>query len=600
MLDAISLTLAATGGGGDVLVSALIILATAGLVAVGMRRLRLEVVPAYLIAGALIGPHALQLVASADSVNAISHTAMILLMFGIGLHLDLGMLRSGVGVMVLAGACSCVAITAVGWPIALAFGLPAPTALAVAMALSMSSTAVVLRILMERREIRRPAGRMAFFILIVQDIVAIAMLVAISGLAQWAGVNGEAAVSQERTWGEFIADAALKIGIVAGIIVVGRLLLPPLLREAAKGKSAEVMMVLSTAAALGAAIATQSVGFSAELGAFLAGLLLSATPFRHQLSGQIGPVRDLFIAVFFTAVGMQLNPSTLVSSWWIIALALVVMLVIKAGLIGLTCWSVGAAPTTSVAVGLSLAQAGEFSLVVLASASHQKVINDGQLSAVTAVVAISLIITPSLFRLSSRLRPWALRLRPAPWISSGQVANLMDETPNEEESAPESALRLRHVVLAGYGVVGRAVAEKLDTLGVPYTIVEFNPNTVKLQTGLGRSVVFGDVTNEAVLESAGVGYADAVILTIPDEEAVLRSCQLVRSMNPSAFIAARTNYLSKGMLATSLGADHVTVEELATAESMAWEVTKRLTERALGQANVLVPSSPGAVIVPPR
>lgn len=599
MLDAFVCTLGATGGDGGVLVGALIILATAGLVAVSMQRLRLEVVPAYLIAGAIIGPHALGLVASPDSVNAISHTAMILLMFGIGLHLDLGMLRSGVGVMVAAGVGSCVTITMLGWPIALAFGLPAPTALAVSMALSMSSTAVVLRILMERKEIRRPAGRMAFFILIVQDIFAIAMLVAISGLAQWAH-GGGVDDSESRSWSEFIADAALKIGIVGGVIVVGRLFLPPLLREAAKGKSAEVMMVLSTAAALGAAIATQEAGFSAELGAFLAGLLLSATPFRHQLSGQIGPVRDLFIAVFFTAVGMQLNPSTLVHGWWIIGLGLIVMLVVKAGLIGLTCWSVGAAPTTSVAVGLSLAQAGEFSLVVLASARLQNVISESQLSAVTAVVAISLIITPSLFKLSSRLRPWALRLRPAPWISSGQVANLMDETPQEEESTPESALRLRHVILAGYGVVGRAVAEKLDTLGVPYTIVEFNPNTVKLQAGLGRSIVYGDVTNESVLESAGAGHADAVILTIPDEEAVLRACQLVRAMNPGAFIAARTNYLSKGMLATSLGADHVTVEEIATAESMAWEVTKRLTERALGQANAIIPSSPGNVTVTPN
>lgn len=593
--------LGATGGDGDVLVGALIILATAGLVAVAMRRLRLEVVPAYLIAGALIGPHALALVASPDSVNAISHTAMILLMFGIGLHLDLGMLRSGVGVMIVAGVCSCVAITLVGWPIAIAFGLSAPTALAVSMGLSMSSTAVVLRILMERREIRRPAGRMSFFILIVQDMVAIAMLVAISGLAQWAnGPETQANMTETRSWTDFIADAALKIGVVAGIIVGGRLLLPPLLREAAKGKSTEIMMVLSTAAALGAAIATQAVGFSAELGAFLAGLLLSATPFRHQLSGQIGPVRDLFIAVFFTAVGMQLNPGTLVHDWWIIALGLVVTLTVKAVLIGLTCWSVGAAPTTSVAVGLSLAQAGEFSLVVLASARLKNVISESQLSAVTAIVAISLIITPALFKLSSRLRPWALRLRPAPWISSGQVANLMDQTPQEEATAPESALRLRHVILAGYGVVGRAVAEKLDTLGINYTIVEFNPSTVKLQAGLGRSIVYGDVTNEAVLESAGAGHADAVILTIPDEEAVLRACQLVRAMNPGAFIAVRTNYLSKGMLATSLGADHVTVEEIATAESMAWEVTKRLTERALGQANVLNPSSPGNVTVTPE
>lgn len=581
------------GAGERTLLDALIILATAGVAAVVMRRIRFEVVPAYLIAGALIGPNILGLVTDPASLNSISNAAIILLMFGIGLHLDLSMLKSGVGTIIAAGVGSTVLSAALLWPVMMLFGIGAPAALAVALALAISSTAVPLRLLSERREIRRPIGRMTSLIAILQDLLSVIILVAIPALARWAGVEpggAEAAGDAENmsTAGRILADASLRVGGVAAIIVLGRLVLPRLLREAANIKSNEVMIVLSTATALGAAAATQAIGFSAELGAFMAGLLLSATPFRHQLSGQIGPLRDLFIAVFFTAVGMRIDPGALATGWPLAIFGTLLMLALKGGVIGATCWAVGAPPTTAIAVGLGLAQAGEFSLVLLDVAHGRGVVDTHLLASCTTIVAISLIVTPSLFRLADRLRPRALRIRPAPWISAKQVSRLVEKSPSHEgHGAPEgadidhSALRMRHVVLAGYGVVGRAVADRLDTMGIKFTIVEYNPATVEKQIAMGRSIVYGDAANLEVLESAGVREADAVILTIPDEDAVLRACQMVRALRPDAFIAARTNFLSKGMLATRMGADHVTVEEIATAEAMAWEVTKQLAERAI-------------------
>lgn len=595
----LSAVLAATdpAAGGGSLVDALIVLATAGVAAVVMRRLRFEVVPAYLAAGMLLGPGALAAVSSPDSLDTISHAAIILLMFGIGLHMDLSMLASGVGVMIAAGVACFFATTLLGWPVAIALGLSPPGALAACMALSMSSTAVVLRILAERRLLRRPPGRLAFLILIVQDLLVIGVLAALPAIARWNGVDtGTAAAGQAPTGMEgmpgplrFLADASLKLGAVSAIIVVGRLALPPLLREAAAGHSREVMLVLSTAAALGSALATQAVGFSPELGAFLAGLLLASTPFRHQLSGQIGPLRDLFIAVFFTTVGMKVDASSLAQSWWIVLLGCGALLAMKGSAIAVTCWAVGAAPTTALTVGLALAQAGEFSLVLLDASAGKGLLSPASQANLTAIVALSLVLTPSLISLAEKLRPRALRIRPAPWIRVSPLLQLVERAPARDPHAAgadgadhsQAPLRLGHVVLAGYGVVGRAVADKLDALGVKYTIIEFNPATVARQTALGRSIVYGDVSNPDVLESAGVAHADAVILTVPDEDAVLRACQTVRSLNPKAFIAARTNFLSKGMLATSLGADIVTIEEIATAEAMAWEVTKQLSERAI-------------------
>lgn len=570
---------------GGMLVDLLLILAAAGAAALITQRMRLETVPAFLLAGAALGPSALGVVTSADSLEAISSMAMILLMFGIGLHMDMSMVRSGAASMVAAGLLSYVLTALAGWGLALAFGLSAPGALAVSLALSMSSTAVVLRVMTQRRELRRPVGRLSFAVLLLQDLLVVAVLAALPALARWGGTGGQEVGIAEGLkddhfgWMIFLQDASRKLGGVAGLILVGRYILPRVLREAAKGHSREVMLVLSVAAAIGAALATAWLGFSPELGAFLAGLILASTPFKHQLAGQIGPLRDLLIAVFFTTVGMKVDLALLMDWWWLAIIATMATLAIKALGVTVACWAAGAAAATSVATGLALCQAGEFSLILLDMSNSLGIIGPTTVANTTAVVALSLIVTPSLISLGSKISSRFASVPAPPWI---KVTKFVDEPESRAPTPSErAALQLRNVVVAGFGVVGRAVCERFDTLGVPYTIIDFNPNTISTQGALGRPVVYGDVSNPEVLESAGVRTADAVILTIPDEDAVLRACEAVRAMNQSAFISARTNFLSKGMMASRLGADHVTVEELATAESMAHEVITQLTERVL-------------------
>ena len=553
-----------------------IILAVAGVVAVVMQRVRLEVVPAYLIAGALIGPGAIGLVSSPDRLASISNIAIILLMFGIGLHMETGLLRRGVGAMIATGVVSTLLSIAVGVPVAMAFGIGAPGAVAIAMALSLSSTAVVMRILTERRQINRPTGHLSFGILIVQDLIVIAMLASMPGLARW-GAGGEAsAETQEAGLSLFLAigqDIALKAGAVALIIVLGMRVLPKLLHEAAKAPSREVLVVISTAAAIGAAVATQAVGFSAELGAFLSGFLLSASPFRHQLVGQLGPMRDLLIAIFFTAVGMNVDLGVLAEWWWAVGIGVVITLALKTGAISLAAWAFGASATTAVSVALALAQGGEFSLIVQSVASENGIIGDTAFANATAVVALSIVVTPSLISLAERVGPKLLAIPPAPWIATKPKTS-----PDAPE--PDASQREGHVIIAGFGVVGRAVADELTICGVPYTIVELNPGTVRRQAELGRSVIYGDISNPDVLESAGLKNAAAVVLTAPDPDAVIRACQTIRGHRPDVFIAARTNFLSQGMIATTHGADLVTVEEMATAQAMATEVVGSLRKRA--------------------
>jgi CPA2 family monovalent cation:H+ antiporter-2 len=581
---------------GGLVLDLLVILATAGLVAALMQRLRLAVVPAYLLAGALVGPDALGFVRTPESVDSISRLAIILLLFGIGMQLHLPALKGNLRAYLIAGVGSSALSIALGVPLALAFGVSASGALAIAMALSLSSTAVVLRILSERRELSTPHGRLSFAILIVQDLLVLGMLALIPLLGDAGrGAVADAVESPEAPAGGALAllgQAALRIGGITALIVIGRLALPPLLREAARGRSGEVMMVLSIAAAIGAAIATERLGFSAELGAFLAGFLLSGTPFKHQLSGQIGPLRDLFIAVFFTTVGMSVDPALVASSWWVVLLATLAMLLVKTIAIAASAWAVGTSGPASLMTGLALAQGGEFSLIVLKVAETEGALAGNAVGIGVAVVVLSLMVTPGLISFGRMVSPRVKRAPKAPWVVKRAAPAQALPASVEEASGATEDREIRRVIVAGFGPVGRAISENLAEENVEVTIVDLNPQTVRTQTGLGRTAIYGDASNPEVLESAGLRDADAVILTIPDDAAVIAACQVIRKAAPDVFIAARTDFLSRGMLASGFGADLVTVDELATAEVMQRDVMKRLRERRLPPAEECATGSP--------
>ncbi len=560
-----------------------VILVSAAVVAVVMQPMRLAAIPAYLIAGALIGPRAFGLVPSTEGLGAISHLAIILLLFGIGLELHLSVLKHRLARMIVAGFGSCLLSVAAGWPIAIWFGLAPPAALAVSMALALSSTALVMRIIAERRELRRMRGRLALSILVIQDMIVLGMLAAIPALAAWAGSDVKlAADSDVRLPGgsgtlQFIVDGILRVGGVAVLIVLGRVILPRVLRESFKGRSLEVMTLVGVAAALLAAVVAQGIGFSLEMGAFLAGFMLAGTPFRHQLSGQIGPLRDIFIAVFFTTLGMKLDPSILAEWWWVIIAGGALMMVLKATLISGICWALGTTTSIAIAVGLSLAQAGEFSLIVLGASHDSGIIDDATMATAIAIVVISLVLTPALVEFGSRLGGLTSKIGTAPWIMTSPLRDPSQERLRSSDQA-------KRVIIAGYGPIGRLIAEELERAGVHCTVIELNPATVSEQSRRGRNVIFGDVGNLEVLESAGIRGAHALVLTIPDEEAVLRACAVARRHASDVFIAARTRVVSKQVGLIEVGADSVTVDETSAAAEMLRAVMECLDSGTGGQA----------------
>lgn len=580
----------ASADGARLLLDLLAILATAAVVAAIFRRLNLGMIPGYVVAGALVGPHSLGLVRSPQNVENISGLAVILLMFTIGLMLEARSLRRGMISSLAVGLISTLMSVLLFWPVGLAFGSNSSASLAIAMAIAMSSTAVLMRIVQERRELHTPHGRLCLAIAIAQDMLAVVMLAAVPLIARVGGVHGaqgapaigtieaEEGVPAAMEWTGAIARS---LGAIIGIVVVGYAVLPRALTWIGRSKNraggfGELLLLLSAATGLGAALATGAVGFSPAMGAFLAGFMLSLTPFRHQIAGQLQPMRDLLMAVFFTVVGLSLDPAVLLDHWFKIGMGVVVVLTLKTVVIGATAWAMGATPRTSILSGVYLSMGGEFSLVVLGSAAAAGLLPQATNAALVSVIVLTLVIGPLFV-------PWAHRVaeRGSSWPLAGWIRrSALREAAPEPEAEHSPLDGCGNVVIAGFGPVGRHVAEQLERKGVPITVIELNPSTVRRQTTLGRTIVYGDVANPEVLESAGVRHAEAVIITVPDEEAVLKACRIVRELAPSVFIAARTSFLSQAMRAREFGADHVTVEEIATGDLMSRSVIERITARA--------------------
>jgi len=566
MVDGIPAVLAASAEAASGLTDLLVVLACASAITIVLGRLRISAVPGYLIAGVLIGPNAFGLVGGSDSVATIAELALLFLMFQIGMHLDMTQMRGSARAIVGAGLGTTLASAVIGVPVAMAFGLSVPAAATVGMALSLSSTAVVLKLLAYRRELHSVYGRMCFGILLVQDLIVIGFLALLPVLAAATG-EGSPASAESAGWLDRVGGAMIRVLGVALVLVLGRRLLPKLMNEAAKTATPEVLLVLAAALALASGLGSAAVGLSPEMGAFVAGFLLSSTAVKHQLAGQLAPVRDLFMAVFFTAVGLNVDIVAAADLWWVVLLVVAVMLLLKAVIIGVGAWLAGARGGVAFAVGLTLAQAGEFSLVVLGSAYTLGLVVSPTEDRIVAAVIIGLIVTPGLLAFGrAASRTWASAWPTNPWAR--RAAGVEDE-PDDAEQGDAPADERPLVIVVGYGPVGRAVADRIEARGARVTILELNPRTVRRQRELGRSIVFGDSSNPDVLEAAGIEHAAALIVTMPDEQAMLGTTETARRLRADLCIAVRTAILSRAMLAMESGANHVTVEELATAQKMA-------------------------------
>ncbi len=539
----------------------ILILLTAALVLGSLfERFGQSAILGYLLAGAFLGPNALDLLPSHVAVTAMAELGVALLLFTIGLEFSWRRLRS-LGAVALGGGTLQLLLTgAVTASVSLALGLGARQSLAVGAIIGLSSTAAVVRLLENRAEIDAVHGRNAVGILLLQDIALVPMVLMVAAL------GGEGSVLQiGGALGRALALAVLFVGALH--LLLSRAV-PLLLGSSLAARNRDLPVLLAIVTGIGAAWGSHRLGFSPALGAFVAGMLLAESPFATQVRADIVPLHTLFVTLFFSSIGMLTNPVWIAQNWALLATVVAAVVLGKAavtsGVVFLFRYPLG----QSLATGICLAQVGEFSLVIAGVARGTQLIDVDMFELIVATVTITLFLTPYLTILGPRVATaagkWSVR----------QSTQIHDGAPTQQP-----AVETDHVVIVGFGPAGQRVAEMLMGLEqCQILVVDTNPRSADHARSYGLRTYVADATREEVLESVHVRTARAVIVTVPDPATARHVVEQVRSLSPDTFIVVRARYhIHRWQLAVA-GAHVVLDEEQEVGLRIAAEVRKKLSD----------------------
>jgi monovalent cation:proton antiporter-2 (CPA2) family protein len=491
------------------LYQALVYLA-AGVIAVPLfTRLGLGSVLGFLAAGMAIGPWGTQLVSDPEAIGGFAELGVVLLLFLVGLDLKPRQLwqmrRSIFGMGTVQVAATLAAVTALGW----ALGLPFKVALVAGMGFAMSSTAIALATLQEKRLLATPGGQASFSVLLFQDLAVIAFVLLLGLLAP------------EQTRGSLDWMALGRgLALIAVLVVAGHFLLRPLLRIVAGTRQRDVFVAFALLLVLGVGTLMQSVGMSMALGAFLAGVMLADSEYRHELEVDIEPFKGLLLGLFFIAVGMSVDLGLFVRSpVLVLGLALAVV-ALKAALLYPIARSFGyCGRADALLFALGLSQVGEFAFVLFAAADQ--ILPRATLDVLNAAVAASMLTTPLLMLLYERVL--------APRLAMGA------------ERAPDAIEEANPVVVAGFGRFGQVVTRVLNGLRIGTTLIDHDPNQIELVRRFGTKAYYGDATRLEVLEKAGIAVTRLLVVALDDSDAALRLVRRVRARFPHLEIIARAH-----------------------------------------------------------
>jgi len=506
----------------------------------------------YLFVGAVVGPFGFAIIDDVEGVSAMAELGVVFLLFMIGLELSVERLKAmrtmvfGLGFAQVMVSGAVIAAAAMWW------GNSVQASIIIGLCLALSSTAVIMQLLMERGEFATRMGRTSFAVLLAQDLAVVPLLMLITIFA--AGESGHVA--------ELVGTALLRAVIaVLLIIFVGRWLVRHLYRMVTWTQSPELFMALTLLAVLGTAWFTGFAGLSMALGAFLAGLLLSETEFRHQVETDIEPFKGLLLGLFFISIGMGIDFGVLAQEWLNVILGVVGLIVLKAGiLIGLV-RAFGLPLTTSLRTGLILSAGGEFAFVGVTAAMGSDIISEPVAQYMLIVAAVSMAMTPFLADLGA-------------WLKT-----LIDDRMGAEpiQASEDEARGLEgHVIIAGYGRVGQTVAKMLGDLKHPYMALDLNVPRTRDCRAKGEPVYYGDAAKTEVLERIGADHAGAVVITLDNFAAASRAVEAIRDRWPGIPIFVRAWDMSHSDELFKLGATGVVPETLESSLQLAGQVLESL------------------------
>ena len=505
-----------------------LVAAVAGVVV--CRLARLPPMLGYLAVGILIGPHALAISGDPAGVAHLAEFGIVFLMFVIGLEFNLPKLRGmrklvfglGSSQVVLTMLAALAGNALLAWAFVLAgrrgLGLGWQTAVALGGALAMSSTAIVVKLMADRLELESEHGRRVMGVLLFQDLAVVPLLVLIPAL----GSSPEALMGA-------LAIAFVKAGALLAVLLVGgQRVMRWWLTLVVRRKSEELFILNLLLVTLGLAWLTELAGLSLALGAFVAGMLIAETEYKHQVETDIRPFHDVLLGLFFITVGMKLDAPAVLQHWPLVLALTIFPVLFKFALVTALARLFGAAPGTAIRTGLYLAQAGEFGFVLLALAAERGLLPETLQTPVLASMVLSMLATPLFFVYSNRI---VMRLSANDWLLQSVAMTTIAKRSINTES---------HVIICGFGRSGQNLARLLEHEKIAYIALDLDPDRVRQAAAAGQSVVFGDAARLQSLIAAGMARASAVVISYHDTPSAMKILHLVRTHAPKLPVIVRT------------------------------------------------------------
>ena len=537
-----------------------VFLIAAGIVVPVFHRARVGVVLGFLVVGVIVGPYGLGRLADQapalrfltindpSRVQPFAELGIVFLLFLLGLEMSLRRLWTLRRYVFGAGAAQMVLSAAIIGALLAFAGASTAAAIVLGLCLALSSTAIVMQLLSEQGRTASPVGRVALSVLLFQDLMVVPILFITN-------LFGPGAAPVATT---FLLAAAQGVLVLAAILVAGRFLLRPLLSFVGKTGSRDLLLAITLLIVLAVGWATHAAGLSLALGAFVAGLLLSETEYRHQVEVDLEPFKGLLIGLFFMTVGMTLDPLAVYGQIGLIVTGVIALLALKAAAVYFATRALGVRRAISIELALLLAQAGEFAFVVIGLARGNGLVSAEFSGGLIAAVALSMIVTPVLANFAQRL---------------GRRLDEFDHAAHGPDS--ETALE-SHVVIGGFGRVGQTVARLLEREGIPFVALDLDGEHVVAHRKAGRKVFFGDASRKEILERAGAKQARVVVVTLDAPSAAERMVTAARALQQTPCVLARAKDPQHAARLIMLGAVGVIPETVEASLQLAGQVLAEL------------------------
>ena len=483
------------------------------------RYLHLPQILAYLSVGILVGPAGFEVIPQTPQTQYLAEFGLVFLMFTIGLEFSLPKMIAMRRMVFGMGGVQVLVTGLLFGTAAWLVGIKSESAIIIGGIFSLSSTAVVMKLLVEQLEQTSRHGRAAFSILLFQDLAVVPLVILIPAF----GGDGDQSV-----W-LVLGTVVLKSAVVLALIIYGgRWLLEPIFHEAASSRSREFFMLTVLLVTLGAAGITHTIGLSLALGAFLAGMMIGETQYRHQVESDILPFRDILLGLFFITVGMRLNPGSIIELWQWVVIGVISLLLVKTALITILGRMFGMESGSAFRTGLVLSQCGEFGFAILVLAQNYSMLSEPVSQVVLSVIIISMMLAPLMVRFNGI-------------IAKNVVPNYMQAREHNLDVIREEAhMQWGHVIVCGFGRSGQNLVWLLKQENIQSLALDLDPVRVRDARDAGEAVVYGDSTRRDVLEAAGLTRASAMAISFRDMPAALKILEVTRTMRPEMPVIVRT------------------------------------------------------------